>query len=113
MHEFGIAYDIFMTARQAAQDNHADQVKRVSVAFGEMSMVNPEQVEFLFGTLIEDDPVLKGAVLDYTIVPPETRCSCGYEGAEKFICPSCGALPNLVKGREIVVTHIEIEVNEV
>jgi len=87
MHEFGIAYDIFMTARKAAQDHHADSVTKVSVAIGEVSMVNPEQVEFLFGTLAEDDPVLKGAVLDYTVVPPETRCICGYEGCRK-ICLS-------------------------
>jgi hydrogenase nickel incorporation protein HypA/HybF len=112
MHEFGIAYDIFMTARKAAQDHHADSVTKVSVAIGEVSMVNPEQVEFLFGTLAEDDPVLKGAVLDYTVVPPETRCICGYEGAEKFVCPRCGALPELVRGREIMVTNIEIEVHE-
>jgi len=112
MHEFGIAYDIFMTARKAAVDHHADSVAKVCVAIGEVSMVNPEQVQFLFKTLAEDDPVLSGAVLDYTVVPPETRCSCGYEGSEKFVCPRCGALPELVKGREIVVTHIEIEVNE-
>lgn len=112
MHEFGIAYDIFKTARQAALDHHATQVKKVCVDIGEMSMVNPEQVEFLFDTLIEDDPFLKGAVLESRVIAPETRCACGYQGSEKFVCPRCGALPELVRGREIVVTHIEIEVNE-
>jgi hydrogenase nickel incorporation protein HypA/HybF len=43
-------------------------------------------------------------------VPAQTKCSCGYEGDEIFVCPRCGALPELVKGREIVVTNIEIEV---
>ena len=112
MHEFGIAYDIFKTARQAALDHHAAQVKKVCVDIGEMSMVNPEQVQFLFDTLSEEDPVLKGAVLESRVVAPETRCSCGYRGNEKFVCPGCGSLPELVKGREIVVTHIEIEVDE-
>jgi hydrogenase nickel incorporation protein HypA/HybF len=112
MHEFGIAYDIFKTAQQAAQDHHASQVKKVCVDIGEMSMVNPEQVQFLFDTLIEDDPVLKGAVLESRMIVPETRCRCGYRGDEKFVCPGCGALPELVRGREIVVTHIEIEVDE-
>jgi hydrogenase nickel incorporation protein HypA/HybF len=112
MHEFGIAYDIFKTARQAAFDHHATQVKKVCVDIGEMSMVNPEQVEFLFATLIEDEPVLKGAILESRVIAPETRCECGYQGCEKFVCPGCGALPELVRGREIVVTHIEIEVDE-
>lgn len=112
MHEFGIAYDIFKTAQKTARDHHARQVKRVCVDIGEMSMVSPEQVQFLFDTLIEEDPVLCGAVLESTQVPPETRCICGYRGSEKFICPGCGALPELVRGREIVVTHIEIEVDE-
>ena len=112
MHEYSIAYDIFRTAQKTALDYHAREVKKVCVDIGEMSMVNPEQVQFLFDTLIEDDPVLRGAVLESTLVPPETRCTCGYHGTEKFVCPGCGALPELVQGREIVVTHIEIEVDE-
>lgn len=110
MHEFAIAYDIYATARKAALDHHADQVKVVRVDIGEMAMVNPEQVRFLFEALIEDDPLVKGAELDCTVVPPVTRCSCGYTGSERFVCPRCGALPELIKGREIVVRHVEIEV---
>jgi len=112
MHEFSIAYDIFATARKAALDHKATEVRSVSVEFGEMSMINPEQVRFLFETLIEDDPVMKGASLACSVVPPLTRCSCGYEGSERFVCPRCGKLPELVKGMEILVTNIEIEVAE-
>jgi hydrogenase nickel incorporation protein HypA/HybF len=45
-------------------------------------------------------------------MPPQTRCPCGYSGVEMFVCPGCGALPELVKGREILVTSIEIEVED-
>ncbi|HNS82723.1 MAG TPA: hydrogenase maturation nickel metallochaperone HypA, partial [Methanolinea sp.] len=38
--------------------------------------------------------------------------TCGYEGTERFVCPRCGGLPELLKGREILVTNIEIEVND-
>ncbi|HQC34968.1 MAG TPA: hydrogenase maturation nickel metallochaperone HypA, partial [Methanoculleus sp.] len=41
-----------------------------------------------------------------------TRCSCGYEGSDRFVCPRCGKLPEVVAGMEIVVTNIEIEVDE-
>jgi hydrogenase nickel incorporation protein HypA/HybF len=112
MHEFAIAYDLYSTARRAALDNRAEQVKRVCVDIGEMAMVNPEQVRFLFQTLAEDDPLFTGAELDCVIIKPVTRCPCGYEGNEQFVCPRCGALPEFVSGREIVVRHIEIEVSD-
>jgi hydrogenase nickel incorporation protein HypA/HybF len=75
-----------------------------------MAMVNPEQVVFLFNVIKEEDPLFLEAVLDCHEVAPQTKCSCGYEGNEIFVCPRCGALPEMVKGREIVVTNIEIEV---
>ena len=43
-------------------------------------------------------------------MPPQSRCACGYTGNEIFVCPVCGALPEMIKGREIVVTSVEIEV---
>jgi len=112
MHEFGIAYDIFATTRRAAMEHRAQQVKKVTVEIGEMSMVNPEQVIFLFDTLAEEDPLVRGATLETVVVATLSRCTCGYEGDEKFVCPLCGALPELVRGREITVINIEIEVDE-
>ena len=111
MHEFSIAYDLYATARKAAIENNACKVKRVSVEVGKMAMVNPEQVIFLFGTVKEDDPLFEKTELVCTEVPPETTCPCGYSGQEIYVCPGCGALPHMVKGREIVVTNIEIEVD--
>ncbi|MFA5332187.1 MAG: hydrogenase maturation nickel metallochaperone HypA [Methanoregula sp.] len=110
MHEYSIAYDLYATAKKAAVDNNATKVKKISVDVGKMAMVNPEQVVFLFDTIKEDDPLLKNAVLACTEVDPQTKCPCGYEGSEVYVCPRCGALPEIVKGREIVVTNVEIEV---
>ena len=99
-----------MTTRRAAIENNATQLKKVSVEVGKMAMVNPEQVVFLFDTIKEEDPLFTDAVLECNEMPPQTRCPCGYSGDEIFVCPKCGALPVLVKGREIVVTSVEIEV---
>jgi hydrogenase nickel incorporation protein HypA/HybF len=112
MHEYSIAYDLYATARKAAIENHANRVKKVSVGVGKMAMVNPEQVIFLFDTIKEEDSLFENTVLQCEEVLPQTKCSCGYTGEEIFVCPSCGALPELVKGREIVVTNIEIEVDD-
>ena len=110
MHEYSIAYDLYATTRKAAIENNSSQVKKVRVEVGKMAMVNPEQVVFLFNTIKEEDPLFIHTVLECNEQPPRTKCSCGYAGDEIFICPKCGALPELVKGREIVVTSVEIEV---
>jgi len=112
MHEYSIAYDLYATARKAALEHHADRVKKVSVEVGKMAMVNPDQVIFLFDTIKEDDPLFGKTVLECNEISPQTKCSCGYTGSEIYVCPQCGALPELVKGREIVVTNIEIEVDD-
>ena len=112
MHEYSIAYDLYATAKMAALEHHADTVKTIRVEVGKMAMVNPDQVIFLFDTIKEDDPLFKNAILECREVAPETSCSCGYSGSEIFVCPRCGALPELVRGREIVVTNIEIEVED-
>ena len=109
MHEYGIAYDIVITARKAALDNNAKYITSIYVDVGELSIVNPEQVEFLFQTIIEDEPLFHETKLICTKIPPLTRCSCGYEGDEIFVCPDCGQLPAIEKGREVVVTRIEVE----
>ncbi len=112
MHEYAIAYDVYATAKRAAQENDATEVKRVHVDIGDLAMANPEQVEFLFQAIAEDDPLFAGVVLECHRVPVRSRCQCGYEGTERFVCPKCGSLPDLVAGREIRVSHVEIEVAE-
>lgn len=112
MHEYSIAYDLCATARKAALENNATRVNRVVVEVGEMAMVNPGQLAFLFGVIGETDPLLEGAVLEWEMVSPVTRCTCGYEGDERFVCPNCGALPAIIRGREIFVRNVEIEVDD-
>jgi hydrogenase nickel incorporation protein HypA/HybF len=79
---------------------------------GKMAMVNPEQVVFLFDTIKEEDPLFLQTILECHEIDPQTKCPCGYAGNEVYVCPSCGALPEIVKGREIVVTNVEIEVDD-
>ncbi|MGB7787472.1 hydrogenase maturation nickel metallochaperone HypA [Methanoregula sp.] len=112
MHEYSIAYDLYATARTAAHEYNATKVKKISVEVGKMAMVNPDQVIFLFDTIKDDDPLFHQAVLECHEVLPKTKCPCGYTGDEIYVCPVCGALPELIKGREIVVTNVEIEVED-
>jgi hydrogenase nickel incorporation protein HypA/HybF len=112
MHEYSIAFDLYATARTAACEHKATTVKKVTVDVGKMAMVNPEQVVFLFDIIKEEDPLFQKTVLECHETDPQTKCPCGYAGNEVYVCPKCGALPELVKGREIVVTNVEIEVDD-
>ncbi|MDD1719953.1 MAG: hydrogenase maturation nickel metallochaperone HypA [Methanoregulaceae archaeon] len=112
MHEYSIAYDLYTTARKAALEHNAILITRVSVGIGEMAMASQDQLQFLFEVIVADDPLFAGTKLECTSIPRATRCVCGYAGDEIYVCPSCGALPELVSGREILVTNVEIEVAE-
>jgi len=112
MHEYSIAYDIYATAKRAAEDNFATKVKKVHVGVGKLTMINPEQVVFLFETMCEEDPVFKDCKIECTDIPVKSECPCGYSGNERFVCPECGKLPIVKEGMEILVTNIEIEVED-
>lgn len=112
MHEYSIAYDIYATAKRAAEDNSGTKVKKVHVGVGELTMVNPEQVVFLFETMCEEDSFFSGCEIDCRNIPVKTECGCGYSGDERFVCPECGKLPVVKEGMEILVTNIEIEVED-
>ncbi|MBN2733429.1 MAG: hydrogenase maturation nickel metallochaperone HypA [Methanomicrobiaceae archaeon] len=112
MHEYSIAYDIFATAKKVAEDNSATIVKKVYIDVGEMTMINPEQVIFLFETMCEEESLFKDCKIESRTVPVKSVCPCGYTGSEKYVCPECGLLPEIVEGKEVVVTNIEIEVED-
>ncbi|HJJ35117.1 MULTISPECIES: hydrogenase maturation nickel metallochaperone HypA/HybF [Methanocorpusculum] len=112
MHESGIAYDVYVTSKRAAEENHAVTVKTIFVDVGSMAMVNPEQVEFMFRTFISDDPMFAETKLVFNTILPVAECECGYKGPEIFVCPNCGKLPRMIQGREIFVKNLEIETGE-
>lgn len=112
MHEYSIAYDIFATAKKAALENKADKVKTIHVEIGELAMASKDQVEFLFTAIASDDPLFSDSMIICSEGKLQSNCKCGYEGNERFICPVCGALPEVIRGREILVKNIEIEVED-
>ena len=91
MHEYSIAYDIYTTARRAAMENDAKEVKRITLNVGRMAMVNPEQVEFLFNVIVEDDPLFPETELSCQDVEVRTRCSCGYEETNGLSAPAAAS----------------------
>ncbi|MCD1294451.1 hydrogenase maturation nickel metallochaperone HypA [Methanocella sp. CWC-04] len=114
MHELSIATDLINAAIATAQQNNAKQVLSVTVEVGEMAMVNPEQLIFMYEVLTEEN-MLKGSKLNLVKVPAVAKCeSCGYEGPveDKYTCscPKCSKTLKLIAGRDISLKNMEIEV---
>jgi hydrogenase nickel incorporation protein HypA/HybF len=114
MHELSIATDLVNTALKTAMDNHARKVIGVTVEAGELAMVNPEQLEFMFDILTEDN-MLKGTKLKIETVPAVGECSnCGYKGPieDRFACscPKCSMTLKITAGRDICLKNMELEI---
>lgn len=114
MHELSIATDLINAAMATAKQNNAKQVLSVTVEVGELAMVNPEQLTFMYEVLTEDN-MLKGSKLNMTTIPAVAKCeNCGYEGpvADKYTCscPRCSMTLKIIQGRDICLKNMEIEI---
>jgi len=114
MHELSIATDLVNTALRTARENNAKKVLAVTIEAGELAMVNPEQLEFMFDILVEDN-MMKGAKLKIETVPAAGECpNCGYKGPveDRFACscPKCGMTLKITAGRDICLKNMELEV---
>ena len=114
MHELSIATDLVNTAIKTAMDNNAKKVISVTVEAGELAMVNPEQLEFMFNILNEDN-MLKGSKLKIEPVPAVGECpNCGYKGPieDRFACacPKCSMTLKIIAGRDICLKNMELEI---
>ena len=120
MHELSIATDLVNAALETARQNDAKKVLSITVEVGELALVNPEQLQFMFEVLTQDEDftkgdLLKGARLDLAIVPAVMKCdNCGYQGAvtDKYTCacPKCGLTMRAIAGRDICLKTMEIDV---
>jgi hydrogenase nickel incorporation protein HypA/HybF len=79
MHELSIATDLINTAIETAKQNNAKKVLSVTVEIGELAMINPEQLSFMYEVLTEEN-MLKGSK-PRSSTPAVMECpNCGYKG---------------------------------
>ena len=114
MHELSIATDLVNTALKTAMENKARKVISITIEAGELAMVNPEQLEFMYDILVEDN-MLKGSKLKIETVPSAGECAyCGYKGPieDRFACscPKCGLTLKVIAGRDICLKNMELEI---
>ncbi len=114
MHELSIATDLINTAMETAKQNNAKKVLSITVEVGELAMINPEQLVFMYEVLTEEN-MLKGSKLNIVHLPALMECqNCGYRGPieDKYTCacPKCDMTMRAIEGRDICLKTMEIDV---
>lgn len=120
MHELSMAQGIINAVLDTANTNNATEVTEVSVEVGRLAMINPEQLQFILGVLVENT-IMEDAEIKFEEIPAEIQCNdCDYKGeailddkdhyAPMVKCPKCDSLSvETLNGKDIVVKNIVIE----
>ena len=120
MHELSMAQGIINAVLETAEANNATEVNEVSIEVGRLAMINPEQLQFILGVLIENT-IIEDAKINFEEIPAEIECGdCNFHGvavlddsdhyAPLVKCPECGSLKvETLNGKDIVVKNIVIE----
>lgn len=120
MHELSMAQGIINAVLDTAEENNATEVNEVTVEVGRLAMINPEQLQFILGVLVENT-IMEDANINFEEIPAEIKCyDCDFHGnailddsdhyAPIVRCPECDSLDvETLNGKDIVVKNIVIE----
>lgn len=120
MHELSMAQGIINAILETAENNNATEVTEVTIEIGRLAMINPEQLMFILGVLVENT-IVEDAEIKIEEIPVEVDCAdCNFHGdailddkdhyAPLVKCPECDSLKvEILNGRDIVVKNIVIE----
>ncbi len=120
MHELSMAQGIINAVLETAQSNNATEVNEVTIEIGRLAMINPEQLEFILGVLIENT-IIEDAEIIIEEIPIEIICNdCEFHGnavvddkdhyAPMVKCPECESFKiEILNGKDIIVKNIVIE----
>ena len=112
MHEYSIIQALLARVDQEAQARGASAVHRLRVRIGELSGVEVELLVTAFDTFRERS-LCTGAEMEVEPVAAEWSCpGCGEPVPRGAVlrCGACGLPARLVRGDEIVLDQIEMEV---
>jgi len=113
----GIAMEIHRTCREAVQEHGEGRLRRVKIAVGELSAVEPDLLSFGWEAVIADTED-EGAELEIDFCRADQRCpSCNEskdrsEGSWFRICPDCGAPMEIRGGDELDVLEVSFETDD-
>jgi len=121
MHEFSISSEIVRTVLDHAEKNKGKKVLSIQLEFGELTLLNVEQVRFWIQELLKGS-MAEGTEIKVKVNRPQIKCeACGYKGGTKldrkdpfhhfipFSCPKCNSFQiKIKKGRECILRRIQV-----
>ncbi len=113
MHEMALAQNILDIVVKTAERYRVKKVRKINVRAGRLRGIVPEQLQFCFGFVARESPVVDGAELAIEILPIRGKCKeCGAVFTVedyRFICPECGHDDvEVLQGMELLVANIEV-----
>lgn len=115
MHEYSIVSALLERVAHEAAPHPGAVVRRLHVRIGELAGVEPDLLRTAFETFRERG-VCATAELEITPVAAEWRCRrCDRAIAPGAVlrCPDCDRPAQLVRGDDIILERIEMEVSDV
>lgn len=114
MHEYGLTKEIIRIAENAARNEGAYKISRISLVVGENAGILPDSIQMYFD-FISKGTLAEGATLQLSIVPVRMCCPhCGKHFERplfSFACPDCGTLGHPMEaGNEFYVESLELEI---
>jgi len=122
MHELSISQSIAKTVLEKASEQKAKNILSVEIELGELTFLNPEQVEFWLDEIFKKTPA-KDAKIQIRKIHPQMKCeNCQWQGKinardDPFYhtyffnprCPQCGSSAlEIKKGRECLIRRISM-----
>jgi hydrogenase nickel incorporation protein HypA/HybF len=115
MHEYSIVQALVERIATEVKARNATAVHRVGVRVGELSGVEPELLVTAFETF-RAGTCCEGARLEVDYVKAAWACrECGapIAAGEVLKCPGCGGRARLVRGDEMYLDQLELEIPDV
>lgn len=113
VHEVSLVSAIVDQVSEAARKQSFKRVKKICLAIGAASGVDPDSIEFCFNEVARGS-VLEGSRLEITKNPLQIICnSCGAKSeSEELIalqCPKCDSLDvKVLSGKEFLILDLEV-----
>ena len=119
MHELSIASTLVESVLEFANSPPPKKVLKVLLQVGELTCVEPDQLQFCYTAVIADTAI-RDSTLEIERVPAEVKCPhCGYAGKPKYWddalsaapvatleCPTCGRAVETTHGHDCTIRNI-------
>lgn len=112
MHELSVTKQIIEMIKEECNKNKIVSPKNITIELGLLTTYKSEPIQYYFGTLKEEHPLLKDAVLNIIEVPGKIRCNACDEITTvneelAAFCPVCDATDiTITQGKDLKLKSI-------